>query len=98
MKPSVIEAVTEMFIAKGQGHTVKEIAEFSGISEPKVRAVLNRLPDGIAVSNEYRPSYNKNYGMQSGYHKVNVYSPTKQQLASIIKSIRALVKIQKEAA
>lgn len=89
-RQAVVDAVVALHLDSGTEHTVGEIAAKAGLSERSVKAVLKEVPYELVRSEAVVKVPTKNYPTLASYHKVPVYSPTRDTLRVII----VILKIQ----
>ena len=88
-----VNAVLEMWLADGKGHTAQEIAEATGFSPSTVRKHLDTT-SCVVADKETRASHSTNYPMfTSGSHRVTVYTPAKHYLRALLRSHRGMDKV-----
>ena len=98
----VVGAVVALFLEKGADSTASEIAEALGCRPAAVNRVIaegHGLLPGLCVTKEQRASYSRDYpAMQSGYHSVWVYGPTRATLRKIALEAQAAERLIAAAA
>lgn len=85
------EAVVEGYLETGKGLDVRAIAGRLGWSESRVRRSISAAagcPSGCVCRQEHRASHERNYGTESGSHKVWVYYPTLETLLDMVNYCR----------
>lgn len=84
---ALVHAATRFYLETGNDPTVADLAARLGWTESKIRRLLTAAhgcPMGLTYRTEERPSYEKNYGMQRGVHKVSTYGPSRDRLRALI--------------
>lgn len=88
----VRRGITEHFLERQCGCTVKELAERLGRSERWIRRVITAHDGAVAgtrYETEIRESFRHSYRyLQSGAHRVSVYLPTLHHLRDLLLAVR----------
>ena len=83
--------VTDVYLETSKGCTAKEIAAGLNVYEQKVRELLEEnlvTARALSYSKEERKSHSKDYPMlQSGWHYVSVWYPSRHYLAALLKNL-----------
>lgn len=84
-KVQLADAIINFYMANAKPCTVKELANFLGISEAKIRRVGS--PDGrIDWTTEEIERINKDYGAVVGYAKASAWQPSRRTLRDMLVS------------